>query len=605
MDDRPVDARRPAAHPPSVGAVAVGLPATVRSRGGTRGGSLASLSRWRPDGILWGVYALVAVVIVLFLAKIGVLLWQSVHAEMSVHGAGATLENFSSVFGSRLFPRALMNTVVFALGSVAVMLLVAIPMAWLYARTDLPRKDLLITIITVKSAIPSFLVALGYIVLANPTNGILNQLLRMISPDVGLLNVYSMGWMILLQGLGLASPAFFMIAPTMRAIDSSLEEVASVSGVSRLTTLIRIIIPLSMPAIIATAIFFLIVAVESFDIPSMLGLPTRTFVLSTWLYLMIHQGADLPRYGEAAALGVLISCGASLLTILYFWATREAGRFVVVSGKRAKQQPLALSRGGRIVAWCGIGMFALVTLILPLVMLLWSSFAPVVQISTGNVLETFSLNGYREAFERIGTPLANSLITMLCGSTLAVAFATSLAWVNVRSTIKGRWMIDVLVMITVAIPSIVVALAFLYMGLWVNRYIPIYTTIWLIVIAVAVRLTGWANRTISAAMLQVHRELEEAGSVSGVRRGRVLWSILLPVLRPAILFSWFWLMIIVLRELTIPVMLARPGTEVMATEIFKLAQLGQIPAASAMGVFLVVMIGVMVTIFHRYIRERT
>jgi len=459
----------------------------------------------------------------------------------------------------------------------------------------------IVVIITVKSAIPSFLVALGYIVLANPTNGILNQLLRSVGSEAGLLNVYSMGWMIMLQGLGLASPAFFMIAPTMRSIDSQLEEAAAVSGVSRTMTLLRVIIPLSLPAIIATTIFFLIVAVESFDIPSMLGLPTRTFVLSTWLYMMIHQGADLPRYGEAAALGVLISCGAGLLAVLYFWATREAGRFVVMSGKRAKQQALQLSRGAKIAAWCGIGAFALVTLVLPLVMLVWSSFTPVLQISPAVMFDRFSLNGYREAFVRLPVPLFNSVVTMLFASTLAVVFATALAWVNLRSGLRARWMVDVVVMVSVAVPSIVVALAFLYMGLWSNRYVPLYTTIWLIVIAVAVRLTGWANRTISAGMLQVHRELEEAGAASGIRRGRVLWSILLPILRPTIFFAWFWLMIIVLRELTVPIMLARPGTEVMATEIFKLAQQGQIPAASAMGVVMVVMIGIMVTVFHRYL----
>lgn len=560
--------------------------------------------RLGPDWILWGVYALVFIIIALFLAKIAVLLWNSVSVDIVGATSATSLENFSEVFSSRLFPTALLNTAIFAFGSVVVMLLAAVPMAWLYARTDLPRKDLLIIIITVKSAIPSFLVALGYIVLANPSNGILNQLLRAISPDAGVLNAYSMVWMIMLQGLGLASPAFFMIAPTMRAIDSSLEEAASVSGISRLTTFFRIIIPLSMPAIVATAIFFLIVAVESFDIPSMLGLPTRTFVLSTWLYMMIHQGADLPRYGEAAALGVVISCMAGLLTILYFWTTREAGKFAVVSGKRSTQQATTLSRNGKIIAWICIGAFATITLILPLLMLVWSSFTPVVRLS-GNMFEMFSLNGYREAITRLRTPLGNSVIVMAFASLLAVTFALALAWVNVRSAFKWRWMIDVIVMTTIAVPSIVVALAFLYIGLSVNRYLPLYTTIWLIVIAIAVRLTGWANRTISAAMLQVHRELEEAAAVSGIRRGRTFLSILAPLLWPAILFSWFWLMIIALRELTVPVMLARPGTQVLATEIFTLAQRGQISAASALGVFLVVMISLMVFVFHRYIRDKS
>ena len=552
------------------------------------------------DPILVLVGLLVLLATGLMLAQILVLIWTSLRPTTRLQTAELTLANFISILQQPGFHEVFGNTLALGIGSVAVMLAFALPFTWLYTRTNLAHKNLLLTLLTVKIAVPGFLVAMGYIYLLNPSNGIANRLamdlLGLPSPPF---NVYTLAWMAFLQGTALVSPAFFMLTPTFRAIDASLEEVAHTSGVRPLTTLRRIVVPLATPAIIATSIYYFIIAIESFDYAAMLGLPVRIFVFSTWIYRLVYPPFDEPRYGEAAALGILMSLAAIVLTLLYLWSIRQSDRFTVVTGKRSQQRPSRMSRRGQLLAWATISIYAALTLLLPLLLLVWSSLVPYLQVPSAAALADLTLDAYATALYE-GIPiLANTLAVTILVPTLSVIWAACLAWVMVRTRIPGRRLLDVLVMLAVAIPSIVGALAFLYLGLAVHQVIPLYTTIWLIVLAMSTRYITWANRTIANALLQVHREVEEACAVSGIRRGQAMLLVLMPTVSPALLFSWFWLALLALRELTIPVMLVRPNTQVLATAIWGFNAAGSSNVASAMGVILVTIIGVLVLLFHR------
>jgi len=186
------------------------------------------------------------------------------------------------VLAHPLFVPVAWNTLMLGTGTVVVMLSLAVPFAWLFARTDLPRKDLFLTLITVNVAIPSFLLAIGYIFIFNPSNGLANQVARdVFGLTTSPFNIYSLGWMIVLQGAALAAPAFFMIVPCLQAIDVTLEEAAAASGVRRHATVLRIVLPLAAPAILAACAYYFIIAIEMFDYASMLGMPARIFVAST------------------------------------------------------------------------------------------------------------------------------------------------------------------------------------------------------------------------------------------------------------------------------------------------------------------------------------
>ena len=565
-----------------------------------------SAQRLPRDPIALVIRVLVAVAVFLLAVPIFALLSSSL-SDVQSNGGALTLANFQAVLAHPLFAPVVWNTLMLGAGTVAVMLLFAVPFAWLFTRSDFPRKDLLLALITVNVAIPSFLVAISYIFLFNPSNGLANQVARdVFGLETSPFNIYSLGWMIVLQGAALAAPAFFMIVPCLQAIDVTLEEAAAASGVRRRVTALRVVLPLAAPAILAACAYYFIIAIEMFDYASMLGMPARIFVASTWLYQMINAGTGLPRYGEAAALGLLVAAGSLSVSLLYLWSIGKAARYAVVTGKRQRQQTLRLNAAAKIIAWAFILAYALFSFALPVVALLWASGQPFMQLPTPLALSRWSLEAYHEAFAQLPPLIYNNLIVMLAVPTISVALAACVAWAGARGRV-GRGLrrgLDLFVMMAIAVPSIVSALGFLYFGLAVYRAIPIYTTIWLIVLAMSIRYLTWANRTISSNLLQVHPEIEEACATSGVRPGPAFVSVLLPTIGRALLYSWFWLALLSLRELTIPIMLARPDTAVLATAIWSLNSAGNTDVAAAMSMILVCITLVMVFLFHRVAGQR-
>jgi len=558
------------------------------------------------DPVLLGVGLFVILGLVLTLVMVVILILVSLNKGLLLESWVPTFAHFRKVVQDAKFWIVVKNTSVSGLGTVAVMLAWAIPFAWLYTRTDLPGKKILVAFLTIRVAVPSFLVALGYILLLNPSNGIANILVsRMFDLDGPLFNVYSLPWIIFLQGTALVTPCFFMILPTFQAIDAALEEAAFASGVSKQMTLMRIMLPLAGPVILSAVIYFFIIAVEMFDYAGMIGLPRRIIVFSTWIYqLVVNPTMDVPHYGEAAALGIFGVAFISLLTVFYLWSIRRAERYAVVTGKRLQQSATRLSPRAKGLAWAFIGVYAAIEFFVPVAMLLWTSLLPYVQAPSLGALKQISLLSYQEIWPELPPLLWNTITLMVAVPTLAVMISTCTAWVITRTRLPGKGGIEFALMAAVAVPAIVGALSFLYLGLSVYKTVPIYTTIWLMVLAIAAREVTWGNRTISGAMLQLHREMEEACAVSGISQGRTFLSVVLPIVAPALFFSWFWLALLTVRNLTVPIMLVRPNTEVLATAIWAFNAAGKSSYASALGVILLLLVGVLVTLFQFVVRKK-
>lgn len=546
------------------------------------------------DPLLVGVKVVIILAMLLLAIPVFSLIWTSLSGD-----EGLTLEHFGTVAEHPQFWPAMLNTVYVGFGTVFVMILFTVPLAWIYTRTDLPRKNVMLALITINVAIPSFLVAMGYIFVFNPSNGLMNELWRgFVGERQTPFNVYSLGWVILLQGVALSAPAFFMMVPTFEGIDSSLEEAAAANGVKRWRAALSIVLPLASPAILAVAAYYFIIAVEMFDYAGMLATPARTYVAATLLYAFIHDGSGLPRYAEGASLGIILAGLAMILAIIYLYCVRNADRYVTLTGKRKQQAPIKLSRKARRWGWSFVTTYFVIGTGLPLLMLLWASGMPFLQIPSWETLSEWNLNAYRNVWPMLPLILKNNLILLLTVPTLGVAMAVCMAWVGTRFKNRMRKGIDIAVMIAVAVPSIVGALGFLFFGLTVNGTVAIYGTIWLIALAMTARYLTWANRTVSGAMMQIHPEIEEASQTSGVRRGRTFVSIVLPNVARSLFISWFWLALLSMRELTIPIMLSRRGTDLFSTTIWGLNVSGVTDEAAALSVILACIILVMVVLFH-------
>jgi ABC-type spermidine/putrescine transport system permease subunit II len=185
---------------------------------------------------------------------------------MPFENSDLSLKNYADLIEDPATYKVIFNTVMFTIGSTTIGLGLSLVYAWLIERTNIIGRGCLFALILMPMAIPNMIYAAAWIQLLNPSNGWINVLLR----DAGLpsvqIDIFGLGGMILVQGFALASHAYLLLAAPFRMLDSSWEEQSAVSGKRMLTTLVRITLPVLKPAILAGAIFFAIVAMETFDI---------------------------------------------------------------------------------------------------------------------------------------------------------------------------------------------------------------------------------------------------------------------------------------------------------------------------------------------------
>ncbi|WP_405639260.1 ABC transporter permease [Streptomyces uncialis] len=562
-------------------------------------------ARRRVDAPLVVVRVMIALLCVVLVVPMAGLVWAAFGPGEGFGGGELSLDNFRTVLGSSGLAGTLLRTLVLGVGSVIVMLLVAVPLAWLYARTDLRGKSVILFLAAAKMAIPGFLVALGYIFMFNPSNGIINTWWGELGGSGPLTDVYSLKWIILLQGLDFAGPAFFMLVPTLRVIDVNVEEAAAVHGIPRLRAALQLLLPIAAPAIAGVSIFFFIVAVEVFDYAGMLGMPARITVLSTLIYQYTQGATGSPEYGNAAAVGLGMALGIGLIMLGYYRAMRRAGQMATVTGKRAAREPIRLTRRGRVAGYCLIGLYALIGVVLPVLTLVWASLVPYLRPPSAEAFGELSFAAYTDAAYDLGEVLPTTLLLVAVVPTAAVAFAACAGWLVTRTTVRGRRGLDALIMMTLAVPSIVMAVSFVYVGLSAYRWLPLYGTAAFLALVVACRFVATAYRTLHGTMLQVHGELEEAAAVSGIRRGRAFVSVVLPVVRGSLAYAWFWIALLTIRELTITLILSSDGTDVMSTRIFGYSSAGETGLSAALGVIQLGLITVLLIAFCRVARRQS
>lgn len=551
------------------------------------------------------VRAMIALLCVLLIVPLAGLVWAAFGPAEGFGGAELTLDNFRTVLSSADLTDTLLRTLVLGVGSVVVLLAVAVPLAWLYTRTDLRGKNVILLLAAAKMAIPGFLVALGYIFMFNPSNGIINVWWGDLTGGGPLTDVYSLKWIILLQGLDFAGPAFFMLVPTLQVIDVNVEEAAAVHGVPRWRSAVQLLLPIAAPAIAGVAIFFFIVAVEVFDYAGMLGMPARITVLSTLIYQYSQGTTGSPEYGNAAAVGLGMALGIGLIMLGYYRAVRRARQLATVTGKRAAREPVRLSGKGRVTGYVLIGVYAFAGVVLPVLMLVWASLLPYLRPPSAEAFAELSFAAYADAAYDLAEVLPTTLLLVAVVPTAAVAFAACAAWLVTRTRARGRRGLDVLIMMTLAVPSIVMAVSFVYIGLSAYRWLPLYGTAAFLALVVACRFVATAYRTLHGTLLQVHGELEESAAVSGIRRGRTFVSVVLPAVRGSLLYAWFWIALLTIRELTITLILAGDGTDVMSTRIFGYSSAGETALSAALGVVQLGLITILLVAFIRVARRQS
>lgn len=548
----------------------------------------------RPALVIW---AHVAVAMVLVLPPFYYLVVTAFTRQALGAPPEATLANFADVIRSS-DPALIWVTLVYAAGSSLVSLLLGVPTAWLVARTDVPFRRLAFMGAFLSLAVPVVIKGIGWILLLGPNNGFINtSLMSLFGLESAPIKLFSLGGMILIEGLLWTPIVFLLTLPTLSAIDPSMEEAAATSGARFWQVMWHVVIPLARPGILAVLLLTFIRALESFEVPLLIGTPGNLHTFTTVIFNAIKTGF-IPRYGVAAAYALILIVIVALPLVFYYRATRHASRYSTITGKGYRPQKFALG-WWKIPAALWILLIPL-TLIAPILILLWASFLPTYASPKLADLGRMTLENYHAIWTKPDTleGLTNSLTVSTISATLVAGLTFLFAWQVVRFRGGSRWLLDTVASVPLIFPGIVLGIAVLTQFLAL-RWIPIYGTIWLLVVAFVIRFLPYGMRYCYSGIISIHQELEESARVSGARTLRVLWSVVLPLAMPAVAAAWLYVFLITVRDLGMAVLLSGPKSQVVSVVILDLWQNGEVPQLGAMSVLLAVLVTLLGLVFAR------
>src|SRR6266508_827974 len=501
--------------------------------------------------------------------------------------AGLSIGAFTRAYSaSSQAGRMMLNSLEFAVGSGALALAIGTLLAYVQVRTDAPLKGLFFAASLVPLIIPGILYAAAWIFLADPRIGLINVVLFEPILGHGLFNTFSMWGMIWVQGLHLAPIAFLLMGAAFRSMDPSLEEAALMAGAPRHLLLRRITMPLVRPAIVSAILLMFVQSLESFEVPGLLGLQNGIYVFTSRIYFVLRQFPI--DYGAA---------GAYALGLLAFAVVGVAASGWL-SGKAFRPRPMELGRARPLVGALVVLFFA-VAVVLPVAVLVYASLLRFYSAPSLDSLRTMSLAHYRSVLH---TPLAitalRNPVVLGVGAATVVMFLTAVcSWVVVRTRAMGRRLLDVVAFTPLVVPGLVLGLALSFV--YLRTALPIYGTLWILLIAYATRYLPYGMRYASAAMSQTSGELEESAHVCGASWWQTFRRVLLPLASSGILAGWVYILVVSFRELSSSILLYSPGKEVLSILIWEQFENGQFTTLAAIGVCMVAILVLLVLVAYR------
>jgi iron(III) transport system permease protein len=490
---------------------------------------------------------------------------------------GFSLRPLLTVLGST---RIIANTLVVGIGATLLAVTAGAALALMLARIRTPGRGLLSRLVTLPLYITPLLTAIAWSWLGSPRGGLINLFARQTLGIDSLVNLHTPGGVIFVSALSYVPLPFLLIGAALRGMDPSLEESARVHGAATLVSLRLVTLPLVLPAILGSGLLVFVQAVGLFSVPAVLGMPSGFQVAGTEIYRLLNNYP--PRVSQAAAWGLLLLVATAVLVWLQARLLRRRS-YVTVTGKAFRPRlldigPLRWLLAG--IAWA----YVCAAVILPVATLVWAALVQFITIDPS--LMTFDLRHFRYVlFEYPKTYLAlkNSVLLGALSATCVCALGLAISWVIVRTRSWLRPWLDQLSTIPLAMPSMVLALGLLwsYVGL---RMLPIYGTIWILLIAYVTHYLPFGVRAGSAALRQLHAELEDAARMTGASWARTMLWIVLPLTRPTLIATWTLLFILAMQEVSSSILLYTSRTVVLSVAVFDLWEAGNVNALAALGV---------------------
>ena len=516
------------------------------------------------------------------------------------HLSDLSLTSFASVIANENVYRALANSLLACGGGTVLAVAIGLAFAWIVVRTNTPCKALIASAGMLPLFVPPLVAGVAWSILGSPKTGLLNLTMGAMGIDWRV-DLYSMSGMIFVFGIYYAPYVYMFTASALRNMDPALEEASEISGAHPVRTLWTVTFPLILPAIISSMLLSFVVMLGIYGIPAVLGQPANISLLTTYIFALTAWSP--PLYNTAAAVAVMLMVVTGFMVFLQ-QKVLTGRNFTTVAGKAFR--PRAMDLGKWRFFTLGLAMvYLFVVVVLPTLALLIAAFRRFLFVRDMASLfdaRQYSWFHFQKLFENSATitSIVNTMkvgiITAVIGGLLSFAIGYTIT----RTRAPGRRSIDVISTIPVAIPGLVIGVAYLWA--WIALPGGLYGTLWILALAFVARFIPDTVKALSTSLMQIHKELEEAAWICGRGTLSTILTVVLPLARPGVVAGMTLLFILSIRELGSSLFLYSSDTMVMAVQLLGFYEGGNLGITAAFSLVQMAILAVLITVTNRLSR---
>ena len=485
----------------------------------------------------------------------------------------------------RLYLTALKNSLMLGAWTSLFGTIIGLTLAWAVTRTDVPLKPLLQLTATLSYLSPPFLTAIAFTYLFSPNAGLINVVLRDV---LGLpwltFNIFSMPGLVLVTVMHTFPFVYLLAVSALQSVDASYEEAAQILGAGKLRTAFAITAPLVAPAVLSGTLLGFVNAIALFGSQAIIGLPGRIVTLPTRIYALFDYP---PEYGLASALSLVFV----LITIVALYLQRAflARRsYVTLAGKGSRLQLVRLGSMRWVLLGFGIVIFV-VSILAPYATLIAVSFSKSWGLDFWKGLTLANYKFILLDYDVTRRAILNSLMLAVMAATIAVLLGAVIGWIDLRTKVPGRRLLDYFALIPLGLPGIVMAVALIQF--WLAMPVALYGTLAILLLAYVGRYIPLGVRAANAALRQIDPSLEESAQILGASWLTTMREVTLPLIRPGLFAGWLLVFVPVIQELSASILLFSSSSITTAVAIYNLYETGYIEPVAALAMINMLIIG--------------
>ncbi len=507
-------------------------------------------------------------------------------------GLKPSVANFTAVLSNPNVLEALVNSLICCGGGTALALAIGLTFSWIVVRTNTPAKGFIAAVSMIPLFVPPLVAGVAWVMLGSPRTGLINTVLKWCGIDFRV-DLYTMTGLIFVFGIYYAPYVYMFTASALRNMDPSLEEASEVAGASPLATLFTVTFPLILPAIISGTLLSFVVMLGIYGIPAVLGAPANISVLTTYIFKLTAW--QPPLYNTAAAVAIILMVVTGFLVLMQQKVV-SGKSYATVAGKAFRPRSLDLGPW----RWLTLGLavvYLIVVVVLPTLALIVTAFRKFMFIrDVASLLDMkqYSWMHFNAVFDNPITMLSvwNTLEVGVITAVLGGALAFAIGYTIHRTQVPGRRSIDLLSSLPVAIPGLVIGVAYLWA--WIALPGGLYGTIWILALAFIARFMPDTVKALSTSFMQIHRELEEAAWICGRGLLSTIRTIVLPLASPGVIAAMTLLFVLGIRELGSSLFLYTSNTTVMAVLLLDYYEGGNTGKTAAFSLVQTVLLAVLI-----------